>query len=282
MSNFVVLNGEVLPESEVLISPINRGMMYGDGFFATFRSYKMKFLELDAHFNRLKEGANYLGIDVPFGFEDFRLKLSELLKANNETDIDSIIRVQCWREGERGYSTDSKRGEWLSSSSALKELKDSVSLSTVSIKSISSEALARHIKLSNGLNYILAAKEAKSRGADDALMTTSEGLISETTIANLFWVKGETIYTPSIEADLYPGITRRIIIELLEQSTEFEVVQGKFRWDALLDSDCVFVTNSIRELLPVSRIDSQEFLTTTPAFEAIKEIFSNYRDQNLG
>lgn len=281
MNRFAAYNGEILPEAEILVSPLNRGMMYGDGCFSTFKSYKGKFFALEAHFNRLRAGVEYLGIEVPFGFEDFKSKILELLDANKETEKECIIRVQCWREGARGYATNSSTGNWLTVSMPLKEVIDSVSLSTVSAKTIPAKALTREFKLSNGLQYILASNEAQKSGADDALLFTLDGLISETTIANIFWVKGDEIYTPSIDCDLYPGITREMCIQILDKRAEFSVITGHFQFENMLDSDCVFITNSIKELIPVSRIDDQVFPIDHPTFLSIKEAFSDYKDQNL-
>ncbi len=270
-----------MPENEISISPLNRGMMYGDGCFTTLRSYNAKFLALEAHFDRLRVGVEYLGMKVPFTFQDFKGKILELLEANNETNTDCIIRIQCWREGRRGYTTDSEWGNWLTISIPQTKSAESVSLSTVSAKAIPSEALTREFKLSNGIPYILAAKEATDSGADDALLSTIDGLISETTIANIFWVKGFEVYTPSIDCDLYPGITRELCIKLLEKEPEMSVIQGRFRLENMLDADCVFLTNSIKELLPVSRINEHMFPTEHPSFVHIKEAFAKYRDQNL-
>src|SRR5690606_40400625 len=62
------------------------------------------------------------------------------------------------------------------------------------------------LPISNGLNFIQAAREANNLGANDALLLTTSNKISETTIANIFWVKGNTVFTPSKICDLLPGI----------------------------------------------------------------------------
>src|SRR5699024_4498907 len=89
-------------------------------------------------------------------------------------------------------------------------------LATVETKRISADALPSIYKFSNGINYIIAANEAAEKGADDALMQTINGKISETTIANIFWIKDEKIFTPSTACDLMPGITRNAVINLAE------------------------------------------------------------------
>lgn len=281
MNKFIIHNGSLIIEKELRISPLNRGMMYGDGCFDTFRSYKGKFFKLEEHFRRLIDSANYLGIETPFGFEDYKSKILELLDASKLLDKDALIRVQCWREGDRGYYSESTQGQWISSCSEISGFKNSISLSTVSTRAIPSEALERKYKLSNGLNYIQAAREATKLGSDDALMLTTSNIVSETTKANIFWVKEEKVFTPSIDCDLLAGITRNSIIELISRTKSLEVIEGRFDLDQIKQSESIFVTNSIRELIPVSTLDSTKFDINNVFIQSIKESFEEYKLQNL-
>ncbi|MEX2364473.1 MAG: aminotransferase class IV, partial [Balneolaceae bacterium] len=62
----IILNGTLVSEIEAKVSPLNRGMMYGDGCFETLKSYRRKFLEWNLHFQRLSESLEYLGIENDF------------------------------------------------------------------------------------------------------------------------------------------------------------------------------------------------------------------------
>ncbi len=281
MKKFIIHNGSLILEKELRISPINRGMMYGDGCFDTFRSYKGKFLKLEEHFSRLIDTANYLGIEANFGFEDYKNKILELLNVSDFLDRDALIRVQCWREGDRGYYSESTQGQWVTSCSEISSFKNSISLSSVSVRAIPSEALERKYKLSNGLNYIQAAREATRIGSDDALMLTTSNKVSETTKANIFWVKGEKVYTPSVDCDLLAGITRNSIIELISSTNSLEVIEGIFDLDQIKQSEAIFVTNSICELIPVNVLDSIKFDVNHIHIQSIKDSFEEYKLQNL-
>lgn len=281
MNKFVVYNGEVLPQNQVLIDPLNRGMMYGDGFFDTLRSYKGKFLLLDKHFDRTRKTAEFLGIKVRFTFQDFHDKIMELLEANELHGTEALIRVQCWREGERGYATDSEDSSWLTTCSELHTDSSPVKLITSSTRLIPTRSLPRIYKLSNGLNYIIAGNEAKRSGADDALMLSTEGWVGETTIANIFWIKGNMIFTPSADCDMLPGITRDLIIDLINDMEGYDVIVGKFEPGHLNEADAVFCTNSVREIIPVSSLDDVAFDTTNPVLKEITGSFRDFRSQNL-
>lgn len=281
MKNHLIYNGSLIPEDELRISPLNRGMMYGDGCFDTLRSYKGKFLKLEEHFNRFIDGANYIGIKAPFGFEDFKYKILELLEANQMMDKDAIIRVQCWRDGVRGYATNSSNGNWVTTCSPFLPYKAVIRLETVNTSAIPSEALERKFKLSNGLNYIQAAREAMESGSDDALMLTMNGKISETTNANIFWIHDKTVFTPSIDCDLFPGITRSIVINLLKAEIDMNFEEASFEYEHILGSEAAFVTNSVREIRPINFIDQTKLDVIHPVVQKIRVLFQDYKNDQL-
>lgn len=282
MSESIIYNGRLISKEEFGLSYENRALMYGDGFFDTFRSYKGKFLHLEKHFERILETTQYLGINVHFGFEDFKFKILELLEATNLKEVDSLVRVQCWRDGGRGYLPESREAHWITSCEVISdEFKELISLSSVSTRTIPSMALERRFKLSNGLNYILAAREANELGSDDALMFSTKGAISETTIANIFWIKGSQIFTPSVECDLLPGITRSIIIEIIAESEGLECIEGDFVKEDILSSEAVFCTNSLREIRLVHNLDDKSFDTNHTTLRTVKAEFEKYKHQEL-
>ena len=131
-------------------------------------------------------------------------------------------------------------------------------LVTSRYRRIPDAALPVGVKWTNGINYILAAAEAQRRGADDALMLTVDGHLSETTVANLFWEESGTVYTPSAECDLLPGITRGILLELIEEAG-IPLKTGRFEPSALHRADAVWICNSVRGICPVRQIDGRSY-----------------------
>ena len=71
-------------------------------------------------------------------------------------------------------------------------------------------------------------------------------------------MKGDVLYTPSLETGILNGITRAFIIKSAEE-LNIEVKEGFFTKDELLSADEVFVTNSIQEIVPLYRIEAQDF-----------------------
>lgn len=283
-NNWIVFDGDLVPGEQPVVPAVSRGLMYGDGLFETFRIYSGQSLLFDAHLERLSKGMEILGIPEVMANQQSELRTValKLLKKNNLLQTDAIIRLQVWRDGTRGYRP-AKDSEYHFSmtASACPDDFTPPSLVTVDRRRIPAAALPSTVKLTNGINYILAAREADQKGGDDALMQTVDGWVSETTIANIFWAKGSTIFSPSIDCDLIPGITRKILFGLIKEHSSWDLTTGKFKLDHLLDADSVWLCNSVREILPVREVNNRSFAVESPLLSHLQEAFNRYRKENL-
>ncbi|MFH5831140.1 aminotransferase class IV [Halalkalibaculum sp. DA384] len=278
------MSGRYCRQGEPVLAADSRAVRYGDGCFETFRSYRGRFFYLGEHLERLRNGLQYLRIRPPFEIEreSVKKKVITLLQKNNLYDGEAVVRIQVWREGKRGFqvSTSAKAGYCITAD-PLPAISSPVSLATVSVRRIPSEAIDPRYKLSNSINYIQAATEATERGADDALMQTTDGYISETTIANIFWMRGKTVYTPSEQCDILPGITRGRILHLLKTELNAPVSEGAFSLEQLKKADAAWICNSVRELVPVASVDGHTFPGAHPFVKELKKKIKSYRQKLL-
>ena len=242
-------------------------------------------MELDLHMQRLQRSIQYLRMDPPPILSDpeaVKAKSRKLLRKNRLADCDAVVRLQVWREGGRGFAVDRDAGTGYGITvSPLPKITEPVTLATVGTRRIPSVSLDSRHKLSNSINYVLAAAEAAEQGADDALMLTVEGYLSETTIANIFWRKGETVFTPSVSCDLLPGITRKLVIELLEQELKVPVQQGAWKQEAIMECDAAWICNSVREVVEVGVIDDKKITGSGRFVKSLKHNFASMRDRRL-
>lgn len=283
-NDYILLDGTFIKDQTPAVPVTSRGLMYGDGCFDTLRSYSGHFLHLESHLKRLNSTSDLLGFTFPEELKIGRASenIHSLLEKNNLTDRDAVVRIQLWREGGRGYSSAMPSpSHWSIVISSMPELKKNISLSTVSTRRIPNASLPVSHKLSNNLNYILAAREANKAGADDALMLTIDDFISETTIANIFWVRENQLFTPSEQCDLLPGITRQIIIELAKSETGLNIRQGKYPLQELYQAEGVFACNSVREIVTVSSIDDNKFSQNHSAIAKLKTDLEHYKSSRL-
>src|SRR5690625_6115432 len=106
------------------------------------------------------------------------------------------------------------------------------------------------------LHFREAFRQAQRAGFKDALLFNSSRLVAETAIANIFWIREETIYTPSAACDILPGIMRKNVMEFLHSELNLTVKEGEFPPEALYEADAVWITNSLMPVKPVERIDN--------------------------
>ena len=281
MSSFININGTLFPEEEASLPATSRAISYGDGCFETLVSYKGEFLQFGDHFDRLQSGLKYLEMNLDLTKQQLLSEIQKLLEKNELEDEDSVIRIQCYRKGSSGYFDISDQSGFIILNRSIPKRGDSIKLKTVSIPAIPTAALERKVKLSNSINYIKGAQEAKKIGGDDALMLTIEGKISETTISNIFWIKGNQVFTPSIDCDLLPGVTRALVIELIKQDLDLTLKEGEFEPEDIQSAEAVFCTNSVMEMMSVSGIDDHLYKTEHSVFEKLKDDFKEYKEKWL-
>jgi branched-subunit amino acid aminotransferase/4-amino-4-deoxychorismate lyase len=110
----------------------------------------------------------------------------------------------------------------------------------------------------------MAAQDTASvRGADDALLVADDGTVLEAPTANVWWREGDRLLTPSLDLPILAGVTRGLLLEVAERET----VEGVFPLGRLLEAHEVFVSSSIREVMPVAAVDGKDFSLGPAAHE---------------
>lgn len=273
------LNGEFNDASKALIPAESKGLFYGAGCFETMRASQSKLLHADRHIQRLERGINYLGTSLDSSFKkEMSGIISNLLKKNKLHKTEATVRIQASLRGRRGY-TESKKQDLnlLISCEKLDQNRTSVTLKSVEVRVIPSKCRPPDLKLSNTLHYMDAWQSSIRKGADDAVMLTVDGYVAETAVANLFWKSGKTVYTPSAECDILPGIMRGIVIDLISDLDPVEFCQGRYSPENLKSAEEVWITNSVRQIMPVRKIDETTFPVNTLFFEKIMRLFADYK-----
>lgn len=210
----VFLNGRLVPEADAVVSAFDRGFLYGDGLFETLRVMNGVPLDWGGHWRRLASGAETLRIKLPFASDFLRAQARELSRQNQLPE--AILRLTLSRGvGQRGYSPKGADTPTLVMSlhpaPPLGPVAPQWKLHTASLRLPAGDALTA-CKSANKLLHVLARAEAEAAGADDALLLNAFGEVAETTSANLFWVEGGELRTPSLAAGALPGVTRASVL----------------------------------------------------------------------
>lgn len=263
MTMLVHLNGKLIPAKEALISVFDHGFLYGDGVYETMRVYDGVTFMLDEHLNRLYRSALMIGLIIPVEVNSLKNYIYDTLIANSLKEAFVRLTVS------RGYGPIGIDPDLCHSPTIViiaQEMRDypksfyerGISLIISEIRRNPREALNPQIKSLNFLNNILAKIEAKKKGSYDAIMLNVYGMVTESTISNIFFYKENVLCTPSPDCGILEGITRGIIIEIALRDGLI-VKEGEFTKEDLYSADEVFITNTTLEVMPVSRIDNKEY-----------------------
>src|SRR5438309_11929542 len=112
------------------------------------------------------------------------------------------------------------------------------------------QALDPALKTGNYLNNILALREAHEAGADDAILLDLRGQVTEATTSNVFFVQRGVLVTPPLSLGMLEGVTRAVAIEAARREGIL-VREEPPGAEALAAADEVFVTSTLREVMPV-------------------------------
>ncbi|MBT3353377.1 MAG: hypothetical protein HN402_00515, partial [Candidatus Scalindua sp.] len=134
--------------------------------------------------------------------------------------------------------------------------------------------ISRH-KSTNLLKSIILKEEANKRSADETIILNTDGHVAECVVSNIFMVSGESIVTPSLDTNILPGITRKTVLDICRDSS-IPVSEECFEIDRLVNSDEVFITNSLMEIMPVSKIDDSKIGKAVPG-KITRQLMSAYK-----
>ncbi|GAX60770.1 branched-chain amino acid aminotransferase [Candidatus Scalindua japonica] len=118
-------------------------------------------------------------------------------------------------------------------------------------------------KSTNLLTSILLKEEANNKFAHEAIILNTDGHVAECVVSNIFLVHGGSVVTPSLDTNILPGITRRTVLDICNDN-DISVSENRFTIETLVKSDEIFITNSLMEIMPVSRIENYKIGETIP------------------
>jgi branched-chain amino acid aminotransferase len=144
-----------------------------------------------------------------------------------------------------------------------RNLQGSVSLATSDIRR-NEKSPTSQLKSLGYLDNILAARDAKARNADDALLLNTVGAVACTTIANLFAIRDGRLITPPGSDGVLAGAMRGLVLELAA-AAGIASGEATMTRDMLDSAEFIFLTNSVRLLVPVGALDGQDRPVTPPA-----------------
>lgn len=251
-------------EEPVLLAG-NKSFRYGDGLFETMKMYRGQVLLFELHKQRLFESLALLQYKIPVHFtaEKIEKEITTLCR-KNKCDQLARIRLSIWR-GNGGLYEESRLEYMIECwplSSTINQLNENgleIGVYKDAKKSIDKFA---HIKSANFLPYAMAALFAKENKWNDCLVLNQHDRIADSTIANLFVIKDNIIFTPALTEGCVNGTMRKYLLQQLPQQG-LAINETSLSLKDLEEADEVFLTNAVNCLRWVERFGSKTYTKMT-------------------
>lgn len=262
MADYLLYNDRFYPNTAALVPADNRGLRYGDGLFETLKFAGGNILLKDWHFERLFKGLALLQFECPVLFTPQLLSagITRLCKKNGHTT--ARVRITVFRGNGGLYDPEDHSPHCIIQSWPLPgldfELNENGLVAGIYTAARKSTDVFSNLKSNNYLPYAMAALHAKKNRWNEALLLNTSGNICDASIANIFIIKNETIYTPPLSAGCVAGVMRRFLLENLPQHG-FRVEEVPVTREALMDADELFVTNAIRGVRWVKECENSRY-----------------------
>ncbi|MCB1182452.1 aminotransferase class IV [bacterium] len=260
---FVHLNGRLVPADQARVSVFDGGYTAGDGVYTTLRLYAGRPLDLPAHWARLARQTAALEIPFPLDEAGLRRAVAELAERNGLTDGDGRLRITVSRGGSPDDPLPLTRLAAIPSTVVMTLVPVAPALAEWAADGIPvvvlDDAYARgsfpHLKTLNGLAAVSALRRAAAAGCPEALLTGPDGRLLEGAVSNIFVVRDGRLATPTVGDGFLAGRTRERILGLAA-GLGLPAGEAVLRREDLAAAAEVFVVSSVREVLPVVRIDT--------------------------
>jgi len=256
---FLSTHPDPIDPAEAKISVFDRGFLYGDSIYETMRTAGGRPLDLPRHLARLRRSADGIGLEIPWSDETLAATIARTHAATGNGE--SYVRMVITR-GAGPLLLDPRQSEDPLMVVLVQPLvlprpeayERGIAAVIVGITKNAGTSIDPAIKSGNYLNNILALRQATAAGGEDAIMCNPEGAVSEGATSNVFMVTAGRIETPHMHTGILPGITRQTVCELAA-SLGCPVAETSVLPERLRAADEVFLTSSVRGIMPVTQLD---------------------------
>lgn len=248
----VYLNGEILPSGKAQISVFDRGFIFGDGVYEAMVQINGAFFYEEAHLSRLSEGL--AKIQLSYDVEQLPNEINRLLEATNLVGKDCFLYIQI------------TRGEAPRQHAFPKEITPTVFMYVLpkvlpDINAIHAKVITREdfrwsrcdIKMTSLLGNVMLNEEAMQHECFETLLIRN-GVITEASHCNVFFVKNGVVYTHPANEFILNGITRLVVLQLC-QELDIQVKEETVALKEIEHVDEAFLTGTSTQIASIKQID---------------------------
>ena len=245
----VLYNERIVPSDEAILRPGQLGLLAGWGVFTTLRIYKGIPFAFERHWERLQRDARLLHVEIPVGRDELRRRLLELVRRNRCPEASMRLCIVRSQGGVFEGPGSGNRSDVVAFTIDVPRRRGAAGLA-LRPNGRHAESPFAGTKTLSWAHNLTFVETAQQQGFDEVILLNERGEVAECTSANIFAVRNGVTYTPPPAGGPLPGITRLVMLEELAEPVEEKVLYV----DDLYEADEVFITSTVRELMPVERI----------------------------
>lgn len=264
---YAYFQGQVVPIEDAKVSVMTHALHYGTGVFAGMRAYwneeeeQLFMYRPNDHFERLLQSATLMRMNLGHTVESLKDALTQLLRAEAFRE-NCYIRPLAYKSEERlGISLHDVADDLTIFAMPVGQFvvrsdDEGIHLCISGWKRVDDNMIPARGKVTGAYaNSTLAKSDAMLAGFDDALILSEDGHISEASGANVFIVRKGVAITPPIYSNVLEGITRRSVIQWMQDDLNIEVQERDIDRTEVYLAEEIFLCGTGAQIAPVSRID---------------------------
>lgn len=263
--NYAYFNGRIVPFAEATVSVMSHAFNYGTGVFGGLRGYwneeeeELFLFRPNDHFERLRQSASLIRIEVPHSAQELTNILRELLRTEGYRQ-NCYIRPLAYKASEmigvRLHDVEDAFTMFALPFGQYVDNEEGLHVCFSAWRRVDDNAIPARGKITGAYaNSALIKSDALLAGYDEALVLTQEGHLSEGSAANVFMVRRGELVTPPISADLLEGITRRSIIQLAQERLNLPVVEREIDRTEVYLADELFMCGTGVQMAAITRVE---------------------------
>ena len=258
MAEQVFLNDKLIDSGDASISVGDSGFLYGAGLFETMRCCNGTVFDIEGHIDRLTDSAKTLAIRNTYEKQYMIDSVYKTLEANGLSEARLRLTLT---GGVLAGADEQSPSTLLVTATKLQPYPDEYYQNGIMVvlcpyRQNPADAVCGH-KSTSYFSRIKGLNFAHQQKAAEAIWFTTEGLLAEGCISNVFLVKDSVVYTPKLETPVLPGIARKTILKIAGENS-IELIEKDLSIDDMLGADEMFVSNVIMQIMPVARIEKHE------------------------
>jgi len=264
-NTWVFFDGEFARYNDVKLGLMTHALHYGTAVFEGIRAYwnpkkeQLFLLQAAAHYERMKRSANVMRMKLPYSTEELVNCTLEVLRRNgfkSDVYVRPLLYTSSEEIGVRLHNLDRNFFIYAIPFGNYVEVEKGIRCMVSSWRRVPDQALPARAKITGSYaQAALAKSEAVEGGFDEAIVMSIDGHVSEGSAENLFMLKDGTFVTPPVTDDILEGITRQLLMKVIQTELNLPVVERSIDRTELYTCDELLMCGTGAQISPVIEVD---------------------------